>query len=241
MQLSSLPAPPSPDAPGDHPSASADERRRLAAARRWIEEFLTQHHPQLGRDGEVCPFVTRSLNRDLLHVESFDARDGDDAMRKRVRGLVEALLQASASAADQRMYLAAVVIPYGQPDRTITRQIECVQSALKPEFVSRGMMIGEFWPGHPMPGLHNQSFRPLAAPVPMLAMRHMVATDLLFLSGPHIPPVTRVSLLADYERNLGLGLTGRWRARCHEAMAAAARAAAREAGKAAENVTGQLA
>jgi hypothetical protein len=103
------------------------------------------------------------------------------------------------------------------------------------------MMIGEFWPGHTMPGLHNHSFRPLAAPVPMLAIRHMVVSDLLFLSGPHIPPVTQVSLLADYERNLGLGLTGRWRARCHEAMAAAARAAAREAGTAAAHATGQVA
>lgn len=223
------------------PVATVDERRRLAMAWHWIEEFLAQRHPQLGRDGDVCPFVTRSLSRGLLHVESFDARNGDEAMRDRVRGLRDALLETSASAGDNRVYLASVIIPYGQPDGVITRQIESVQSVLKPEFVSQGMMIGEFWPGHTMPGLHNQSFRPLAAPVPMLAIRHMVVSDLLFLSGPHIPPVTRVLLLADYERNLGLGLTGRWRVRCHEAMAAAARAAAREAGKAAADVTGQAA
>lgn len=230
------------DAPGLPQLAwAADERRRLATAWRWIEEFLAQRHPQLGRDGDVCPFVTRSLNRDLLDVESFDVREGDDAMRDRARELRDALLIRSASAGDNRVYLASVIVPYGQPDRIITRQIERVQSALKPEFVSRGMMIGEFWPGHTMPGLHNRSFRPLAAPVPMLAIRHMVVTDLLFLSGPHIPPVTQVSLLADYERNLGLELTGRWRARCHEAMAAAAQATAAETGKAAEDATGQVA
>jgi hypothetical protein len=121
----------------------------------------------------------------------------------------------------------------------IIRQIENVQSALKPEFVKRGMMIGEFWPDHAMPGLHNHSFRPLASPVPMLAMRHMVITDLLFLSGPHVPPVAQVSLLADYERKLGPVLTGWWRSHYHAAMAAAVQAAAREAGEAVEDTAGQ--
>ena len=236
--LSAPPVLPSLTMARDEQRAHADEQYRLATAKRWIGEFLTRHDPRLGRDGDVCPFVSRSLGRGLLSIESFDAAAGDQALRDRVRGLRDALLEESASAGDDRMYLASVIVPYGRPDRMITRQIERVQSVVKPEFVSRGMMIGEFWPDHEMPGLHNQSFRPLACPVPMLAMRYMVVTDLLFLSGPHIPPVTRVSLLADYERNLGPGLTDRWRARCHEAMAAAAQAA-REAGRAAENATGQ--
>jgi hypothetical protein len=222
------------------PAALADERHRMAMAKRWIEEFLTRHDPELGRDGVVCPFMSRSLRRGLLRIESFDAANGEEAFRDRVLGLRDALLERSASAGDDRMYLASVVVPYGRPDRVITRQIEGVQSALKPEFVNHGMMIGEFWPGHAMPGLHNQSFRPLASPVPMLALRHMVVTDLLFLSAPHVPPATQVSLLADYERHLGPGLTGRWRARCHEAMATA-QAAVRKARKAAEGTAGQAA
>jgi hypothetical protein len=228
--------------PGAHalePTAFADERHRIALAKDWIEKFLTRHDPELGRDGVVCPFVARSLRRGLLHIESFDAAEGEEALRDRVLGLRDMLLERSASAGDDQIYLTSLVVPYGRPDRLIIRQIEHVQSALKPEFAKRGMMIGEFWPDHVMPGLHNQSFRPLASPLPMLAIRHMVVTDLLFLSGPQVPPATQVSLLADYERNLGLGLTGRWRARCHEAMAAAARAAAREAGKLAEDARAQ--
>jgi hypothetical protein len=241
-------APPTPSSDGRRPgsvgthalepAALADERHRMTMAKRWIEEFLTRHDPELGREGVVCPFVSRSLRRGLLRIESFDAADGDEALRDRVLGLRDMLLERSASAGDDRMYLASVVVPYGRPDRVITRQIEGVQSALKAEFVNHGMMIGEFWPDHAMPGLHNQSFRPLASPVPMLAMRHMVVTDLLFLSGPHVPPVTQVSLLADYERNLRLGLTGRWLSRYHEAMAAA-QAAVRAARKTAEDTAGQ--
>lgn len=230
-----------PGAQALEPAAFADERHRMALAKRWIEEFLTRHDPELGRDGVVCPFVSRSLCRGLLRIESFDAADGEEALRDKVLRLRDMLLERAASAGDDRIYMASLVVPYGRPDRLIIRQIEHVQSALKPEFAKRGMMIGEFWPDHAMPGLHNQSFRPLASPIPMLAMRHMVITDVLFLSGPHVPPLAQVSLLADYERTLGPALTGRWRSRYNAVMAAAVQAAAREVEKAVEDTAGQAA
>lgn len=61
--------------------------------------------------------------------------------------------------------------------------VEDSQRRLKTEFVERGLMIGEFHPGPPpAPGLHNPSFRPLHSPVPLLAIRRMVGTDLPFLT-----------------------------------------------------------
>jgi len=56
-----------------------------------------------------------------------------------------------------------------------------VQQELKPEFVAKGIMIGQFHPYCLESGLWNQNFRPLQAPVPLLAIRYMVLTDFPFL------------------------------------------------------------
>ncbi|WXA91173.1 hypothetical protein LZC95_32545 [Pendulispora brunnea] len=62
--------------------------------------------------------------------------------------------------------------------------VDSVQRRLKSEFVDRGLMIGEFHSGPPAaPGLHNADFRPLRSPLPMLAIRAMVPSDLPFLRG----------------------------------------------------------
>lgn len=53
---------------------------------------------------------------------------------------------------------------------------------LKPAFLKNRMMLGEFYPGCPKPGLHNPSFRPLDAPHPLLVIRAMVEPDLWFLT-----------------------------------------------------------
>jgi len=62
------------------------------------------------------------------------------------------------------------------------RIIDGIQIKLKPEYVSRGIMIGEFHPGPPQKsGLWNADFRPLYCPVPLLSIRFMVPTDFAFL------------------------------------------------------------
>jgi hypothetical protein len=42
-------------------------------------------------------------------------------------------------------------------------------------------MVGQFHPACPQPGLWSEDFRPLQAPIPLLAIRHMVSSDLPFL------------------------------------------------------------
>jgi hypothetical protein len=65
--------------------------------------------------------------------------------------------------------------------------VEEVQAETKPIFVPRNLMVGQFYPSCPQIGLHNVTFRPLQAPIPMIAVRHMVPSDLPFLTdSPYI-------------------------------------------------------
>ena len=65
--------------------------------------------------------------------------------------------------------------------------IDAVQARLKPQFVADGLMLGQFHALNNEPGLHNQEFRPLRSPIPLLAIRFMVDSDLPFLTESQTP------------------------------------------------------
>jgi hypothetical protein len=76
--------------------------------------------------------------------------------------------------------------------------IDGTRDVLKPEFVRDGLMLGEFHADNEQGGLHNPNFRPLRSSVPMLVIRSMVPSDIVFLSKPHDSPATRVDFLTSY-------------------------------------------
>lgn len=104
-----------------------------------------------------------------------------------------------------------------------------VQARLKSEFVKHGLMLGEFFPGNPTGGLHSAHFRPLAAPVPLLAIRRMVASDLSFLVADHVPPAQRLYFLGCYRETFKGRLKAVWAERLDAAEKAQRRAAGADA------------
>jgi hypothetical protein len=85
--------------------------------------------------------------------------------------------------------------------------IDKVQARLKPYFVEMGMMLGEFHAGNESPGLRNPDFRPLRSPIPMLAIRHMVESDLPFLNRETYTPKQRSAFLRSYLFRMGGALS----------------------------------
>lgn len=55
------------------------------------------------------------------------------------------------------------------------------QRRLKERSIAMGLMIGQFYPGCEEPGVRNPEFKPLQSPLPLLAIRYMVGSDLPFL------------------------------------------------------------
>jgi hypothetical protein len=58
--------------------------------------------------------------------------------------------------------------------------LQRVQKRHKFYSLSRGRMIGLMYEASDAPGLWNRDFRPLRAPLPVLAIRHMVEHDAPF-------------------------------------------------------------
>ena len=161
----------------------ADVAGHLRAVLAWARDYLCRPHPDLGRKGPVCPFAQGSLDRGTFFL----------AVHRGPHATPESLAGALLVYRDWFRVLRPVDGPGAQfktillifPDldgAEAQAVVDETQARLKPQYVAEGLMLGEFHSGPPQKGgLWNPDFRPLHSPVPLLAIRHMVVTDLPFL------------------------------------------------------------
>ncbi len=194
---------------------------RVAHVRQWVADFTSAPHPDLGRDGVVCPYMVTALRNDHFTVLAFDASRGDDELVAMVRGLRDRMIIRTGHIGTDHTYLVSLIVLYGRPDPDLKAMVERVHAAYKPEFVRKGFMLGDFWPRHETPGLHSAGFRPFASPYPILGTRTMVPADLVFFTTPDIPPAQRLVYLDYYREGLAGRLTDHWRQRLADSVAAA--------------------
>ncbi|MEV4973858.1 DUF6875 domain-containing protein [Streptomyces scopuliridis] len=151
----------------------------------WSSEFLVSGHPELGRSGPVCPYTQPSLRKQLFHLAV--PADGAGADLSSAVGSLRAWyerLAAGLEEEDQELLTLLLVLPHF--DRTDSAELDGLQRAAKDAFVADGLMIGQFHPVCEEPGLWNSLFRPLRAPVPLLAVRKLLVFDLPFLLGDDV-------------------------------------------------------
>lgn len=189
---------------------TSGEDPALAAVLRWVRGFLAQVHPQAGRAGPVCPFVPQSLELDTIWLTTvpLPRPDRHDVLEL-VRFYRDVFLNLEPRTGEAAMNKAILIVfPSMKPEHAPTL-IDDVQSELKPSFVEAGLMLGEFHQENESPGLRNPEFRPFRSPVPMLAIRHMVESDLPFLKRDEDPPGRRALFIRAYLRRLGGAISGR--------------------------------
>ncbi|WP_280266868.1 DUF6875 domain-containing protein [Nocardia wallacei] len=159
------------------------EREGPAAAvfTRWVDEHLVRPHPDLGRDGPVCPFVRHSVTRELVWAGLVPG--GDRLTVTDVRPIIDDALETYRGLRGENPTEAkSLTLVTAFPELTRYDLIDAVHQARKTEVVAQGLMLGQFYPGCAVPGLWNRDFRPLDAPVPMLVLRAMMSTDFPFLA-----------------------------------------------------------
>ncbi|MFE0589825.1 DUF6875 domain-containing protein [Micromonospora echinospora] len=165
-----------------HPllDGAVDQLRAVVA---WAREYLCEPHPELGRKGPVCPYAQGSLDRDTFYLAVHRGSDVDpvelDTVLAGYRDWFAGLEPLAGPAAQFKTILLTLPdLPADVARETVDR----TQARLKPAYTEQGLMLGEFHDGPPdKGGLWNTEFRPLHSPVPMLVVRHMVASDLPFL------------------------------------------------------------
>src|SRR5215213_7303045 len=177
----------------------------------WAQTYLCQPHVALGREGPVCPYTQPSLDQALFWLT---VHPGNNSTLEDVSAVVmkyrDWFLDLEPTTRKEAQYKAILVLfPELAPGRAPSI-IDTIQSTLKPEFVANGLMIGQFHPRCEEPALWNHDFRPLRAPVPLLAIRYMVSTDFPFLK-------KNASWLAAYLQRFGHAVPSRHQAAVREA------------------------
>ena len=163
--------------------AAAEGHSAARAVADWTRDYLCAPHPKLGRSGPMCPFVPGALAKKLMFAVVYTDDDLDVAAIKSILlREMERFIALEPVSGNEAQFKSLMVLFPELPGDEIAERIETAQAELQPHFVPNGLMVGEFHAGPPdKRGLWNPEFRPLHSPVPMLAIRHMVPTDVLFL------------------------------------------------------------
>ncbi len=154
----------------------------------WMRAYLMRPHPDLGRPGAVCPYTATSAKTDLALIGASAAQD-EDAIYEVMRSAVAAFdaIVCAPALAPFRCVLVGFPDCDGDAGRATLKR---VQNRLRPESTRRGKMIGLFEPHSEDRGLLNPAFRPLRAPLPLLAIRSLVEGDAAFvLRNPRLAPI----------------------------------------------------
>lgn len=160
-------------------AATGSEPARTVAG--WVRDVLMRPHPDLGRTGHVCPFTAKSARLALLRI-GVSHLGGDEPAAIR-RTMEEAIRAFAALPCDARTAVfRTVVVAFPNcagPEGIAT--LHRVQNALRHHSVIGGKMVGLFEPDSKAEGLINRAFRPLRAPLPVLAIRMLVEQDAPFV------------------------------------------------------------
>jgi hypothetical protein len=189
----------------------------------YFREFLAKGHTHLGRGGPVCPFVPLALKKDSLYMGVVRgpriSRGGQAAggkhcpgprgattaeqVRQVTRRFSERFFQLEPMAGKLAIYKAVFLIFPDVPIGQAHEVIDAVQAELKPEFVRKGLMLGEFHTQNNVAGLHNESFFPLRTATPCFAIRYIVPSDLVFLDISRYSEEVREQFLRAYLKRFG--------------------------------------
>lgn len=152
----------------------------LATLLAWVETYLMSAHPELGRTGAVCPFTKQAARLDTVRLAISTAGPRQEAE-------AFALIRAGFSVLDGipcktgMEHFRTVIVGFPEcGDEDGVAMLQRVQARHKFYSLRRFRMIGMMHAGSEAPGLWNPAFRPLRAPMPVLAIRHLVEQDAPF-------------------------------------------------------------
>lgn len=167
----------------------------------WITDFVAMPHKDVGRQGPVCPFMPRALNSDSLLFADVQTKDLEqDKLESLVKSFADTFLNTEPTRGKARLNKAIVLTFQDIDAKDVLETIEGTQSRLKRHFVERGLMLGEFHSTHQGRGIRNDNFFPLQSPIPLLVIRHMIPSDLPFLTRSSDSAKDRLVFLGAYIR-----------------------------------------
>ena len=151
----------------------------------WAETYLMRDEEKIQRPYRprtVCPFVEASVRRNAFFM-TFHSEIGGDQVEPIVDLLssyIKPFARRPGKKAEKTHQALLVVFP--RLDPSSYHLLDKAHELTKDRMVESGLMIGQFHPECRTPAVHNSAWRGVSvAPYPLMAIRHMVVHDILFL------------------------------------------------------------
>jgi hypothetical protein len=187
----------------------------------WVQEFVLQAHPHLGRPGAVCPRLAPAIRRNLVRLAAIRTVSTSVDEAYDIGLSLGALYRDLFPTPGEYQSGALLAVFPDLPSDAAGAFIDGGHARLRMHFVAGGLMIGEFHPQSPVASVHNPQLLVMRCPVPMFAVRALSRHDLLFLDRPTTPPDDRARYLHHLVQHVGAQLTRTDHDRIQRSLAAA--------------------
>lgn len=156
----------------------SERYRRIDA---WVQEFVMRPHPELRRDGEVCPFVAPARLQKTLVMTSLRTGAAPTVAQLCATLRCCAELFRSYRWAGGNARLHAMLVVLGELTDEAALGLDAAHPTVKNELVQADIMMAQFHPRCSEPAARNPALPAFQSPVPMVAVRRLSFHDILFL------------------------------------------------------------
>lgn len=147
----------------------------------WLEAFICQPHPDLGREADVCPFVRAALQQNQIYfLTTAMQRPNVEEVSNYLTYMGERFLSLVPEQKAHRS-LKCLTVLFFQLDADHESVLKKARINIREHLYRQGIAIGEFYPSNQDGGIHNPSFRVANSPVPAVVFRYLAEHDRLFL------------------------------------------------------------
>jgi hypothetical protein len=174
------------EAMGTHSFVSPEDMKCARRLLVWARKYLMREHESVNRPyppQTVCPFVEASLRANCLYMvfhHDFDGRY-PAAIADQILEYIGPFKQAPPFAPNEQT-LKALLIVFPKIEKEFLSALDVCHEMIKAKMVDSGLMVGQFHLKCEERGIHNPVWNAISrAPVPLMAMRHMVIHDIMFL------------------------------------------------------------
>ena len=148
----------------------------------WTRNFIAKPNILLGRSGAVCPYVSLSIKKELFFCTIYSGSFTQDIVEEKLLQYADWFLEFEVGKTKQTsLKTFAILLNYPEIiERDISQFMTTTHTRLKPKFLSKGLMLGEFFPGYSKGSVWNKNFHPLSSPLPVFVIRYMIDIDYSF-------------------------------------------------------------
>jgi len=174
--------------------AGGDAERLLT----WVRDYVGKPHPELGRNGAICPFVPTALRKHRLRLCIRRDIGPDDDPRKMSVVLLEHArdLLRRFPLRTHEDELNCVVVGFPGLTGASGNAVDFAHEREKSLLMGNGLMASQFHSDCHKPGARNPDFELYRSPFPCLVIRHMGVHDIAFVDYNRLA-------FAEYRRRFG--------------------------------------